>query len=136
MHSWKIIMELLGGFSICHLILFANELNGISAGPVHSKMLYNKRDILQAARAKRISKLATTTTTTITTQSNTGLSEAATFELCAATKNHLGTRERIIKHNTLEDYYFLLDEGMRGKFISLIAIASFVSGIKFFSSGY
>ncbi|VIO88365.1 Uncharacterized protein BM_BM18009 [Brugia malayi] len=63
-------MELLGGFSICHLILFANELNGISAGPVHSKMLYNKRDILQAARAKRISKLATTTTTTtITTQS-------------------------------------------------------------------
>ncbi|KAK6104683.1 hypothetical protein QQG55_17215 [Brugia pahangi] len=31
MHSWKIIMELLSGFSICHLILFANELNGISA---------------------------------------------------------------------------------------------------------
>ncbi|VDN88673.1 unnamed protein product [Brugia pahangi] len=64
MHSWKIIMELLGGFSICHLILFANELNGISAGPVHIKMLYNKRDILQAAKAKRIAKLATTTITT------------------------------------------------------------------------
>ncbi|KAK6112193.1 hypothetical protein QQG55_46725 [Brugia pahangi] len=41
------------------------------------------------------------------------------------------TRERIIKHNTLEDYYFLFDEGLRRKLISLIAIASFVTDSSF-----
>lgn len=31
MHCWKVIIELFGGFSICYLIFFANEFNGITA---------------------------------------------------------------------------------------------------------
>ncbi|VDN88720.1 unnamed protein product [Brugia pahangi] len=150
MHSWKIIMELLGGFSICHLILFANELNGISAGALHSKMLYNEgRHILRAAR--RITRLATTTTTTTTTAATTAASTTTTqselMEVLASLKQRHSNcapqqqiiqelEKGIIKHNTLEDYYFLLDEELCGELINLIAIASSVSGIKFFSYGY
>ncbi|KAK6113775.1 hypothetical protein QQG55_53060 [Brugia pahangi] len=139
-------MELLGGFSICHLILFANELNGISAGALHSKMLYNEgRHILRAAR--RIARLATTTTTTTTTTAATTAAATTTTQSelmevlaslkqrhsnCAPQQQIIQELEKgIIKHNTLEDYYFLLDEELRGELINLIAIASSVTDSSF-----
>uniref|UniRef100_A0AAF5Q5H8 Uncharacterized protein n=1 Tax=Wuchereria bancrofti TaxID=6293 RepID=A0AAF5Q5H8_WUCBA len=35
-------------------------------------------------------------------------------------------KKGIIAHNTLEDYYFFLDKGLRGTLIALIAIAIFI----------
>ncbi|VDO50000.1 Uncharacterized protein BM_BM17093 [Brugia malayi] len=137
-------MELLGGFSICHLILFANELNGISAGTVHSKMLYNEgRRILRAARPRRIARLTTTTAaTTTTTAAATTTTQFELMEVLASLKQRHSNcapqqqiiqelEKGIIKHNTLEDYYFLLDEELRGELINLIAIASSVTDSSF-----
>ncbi|VDM08972.1 unnamed protein product [Wuchereria bancrofti] len=102
-------------------------------------MLYNKQNILQAARARRIAKLSTTATTTttatITTQSE--LMEVLTslkqrHSNCAPQQKIIQELEKgIIAHNTLEDHYFFLDEGLREKLIDLIAIASFVTGSSF-----
>uniref|UniRef100_A0A1I8ER34 Uncharacterized protein n=1 Tax=Wuchereria bancrofti TaxID=6293 RepID=A0A1I8ER34_WUCBA len=51
-----IIVELLGGFSIYHLIFLANELNGFTAGPVCSKT-FSEQDMEIESTTHRASDL-------------------------------------------------------------------------------
>ncbi|VIO88596.1 Uncharacterized protein BM_BM228 [Brugia malayi] len=56
MYTWKIIMELFGGFSIYHLIFLANELNAITAGPVCSRT-FSEQDMEIQSTTHRASSL-------------------------------------------------------------------------------